>query len=212
MNALDRIISWVSPLTALARIEARASLSQVNALLGTAKGAYSAANINRLNWIRPVVSKENDVPSSRLDVLRSRSWDLYRDNPSCRKIVRSLEAKVIGKGGMHPESQAKHVDGTPHVEFRARAKELWMALQTGFDSRGLPGRGGLTMAGQQKLALRSCILSGDTLYRMKPITQADQRRRELPIAMTLQLVDSCRLASDSEIGRASCRERVSSPV
>ena len=199
MNILDRIINYVSPSRALHRIEARASLAQVNAFLGNGQGAYAAANRTRLNFINSGVTKENDVPRERLEFLREQSWELYRDNPSAKKIVRTLEAKVIGKGGMHPEPQATHVDGTPHVEFRTRAKELWKALQTGFDSRGLPGRGGLTMAGQQKLALRSVILSGDTLYRIKPVTPSEQRRRDLPIAMTLQLVDSCRLAGDVEI-------------
>lgn len=198
MNAIDRVIGWFSPSRALERIEARASLQQVNKLLGTGKGAYAAANQTRLNWMRNPVVKENEVPANRLEFLRAQSWDLYRDNPSCRKIVRSLEAKVIGKG-MSPESLATQVDGSPHVEFRARAKQLWDSLQSGFDSRGMPGKGGLTMSGQQKLALRSCILSGDTLYRIKAINQAEQLRRDIPIANTLQLVDSCRLADESEI-------------
>lgn len=198
MNILDAIIGFFSPEAGIRRSEARATLKQVNKLLGTAKGPYSAANINRLNHTRYVIQKENEVSGSRLDFLRAQSWDLYRDNPSCRKIVRSLEAKVIGKG-MHPESLAVNADGTPNTLFRERAMQLWEELQSGFDSRGLPGKGGLTMGCQQRLALRTVILSGDTLYRIKPITEAEQRRRNLPVAIVLQLVDSCRLADESEI-------------
>lgn len=205
MNALDRIIGWVSPSRALARIEARASLQQVNKLLGTAKGPYAAANLNRLNALRGVVQKENEVSGSRIEFLRAQSWDLYRDNPSCRKIVRSLEAKVIGKG-MHPESLALFADGTPNVPFRERAMQLWEQLQSGFDARGLPGKGGLTMGCQQRLAFRSVVLSGDTLYRIKPISSAEQSRRNLPIAVVLQLIDTCRLASESEIPQKSLPE------
>ena len=200
MNALDRVIGWISPDRALKRLEARASLQQVNKLLGTGKGTYTAANQSRLNWMRQPVVKENEVPSSRLEFLRAQSWDLYRDNPSCRKIIRSLEAKVIGPG-MNPESLAVDVDGSPHVEFRARAKQLWTSLQSGFDSRGLPAKGGLTMAGQQKMALRSTILSGDTLYRAKPITEREQKKRDIPIPLTLQLIDTYRLADMSEVPR-----------
>lgn len=189
MSLFGRIAGWLS---------SRATIQQVNKLLGTGKGTYSAANQNRLNWMRQPVVKENEVPSSRLEFLRAQSWDLYRDNPSCRKIIRSLEAKVIGPG-MNPESLAVDVDGSPHVEFRARAKQLWESLKTGFDSRGLPGKGGLTMAGQQKLALRSTILSGDTLYRIKPINGREQLKRDIPIANTLQLIDTCRLADSSEV-------------
>lgn len=179
-------------------MEARANLNQINKLYGTTKGPYSAANLNRLNALRNVVQKENEVPKSRIEFLRAQSWELYRDNPSVRKIVRSLEAKVIGKG-MHPESLAINVDGTPNVMFRERAMQLWEELQSGFDARGLPGKGGLTMGCQQRLALRSTILSGDVLYRIKPITGAEQQKRNLPIAVVLQLVDTCRLAEASEI-------------
>lgn len=177
---------------------ARATMTQVNALLGTTTGLYAAANTSRLNRLLKVVRKENEVPPLRLDVLRAQSWDMYRDNPSCRKIVRSLESKVIGKG-MHPESLATNSDGTPNTKFRELSMKLWEGIQSGFDSRGMPGKGGLTLGCQQRLALRSAILSGDTLYRMKPISQTEQERRNLPVALVLQLVDSCRLANDSEV-------------
>lgn len=201
MNVLDAVIGFFSPSAGIRRMEARATLKQVNKLLGTGKGPYAAANLNRLNAIRGTIQKENEVSGSRIDFLRAQSWDLYRDNPSCRKIVRSLEAKVIGKG-MHPESLATNVDGSPNTLFRERSMRLWEELQSGFDSRGLPGKGGLTMGCQQRLALRTTILSGDTLYRLKPITQAEQDKRNLPISLVLQLVDSCRLADESEIQTA----------
>lgn len=202
MNILDSIIGFFSPEAGIRRAEARASLKQINKLVGTAKGPYSAATINRLNAFRNVYQKENEVPRSRLDSLRAQSWELYRDNPSCRKIVRSLEAKVIGKG-LHPESLATNEDGTPNVAFRERSMALWEAVQTGFDSRGLPGKGGLTMGCQQRLALRTTILSGDTLYRLKPITAAEQRRRGLPVPIVLQLIDSCRLADEMDVKDAA---------
>ena len=198
MSIIDSIVGIFSPAAQLRRIEARATIQQVNKLLGNAKGPYAAATLNRLNALRGVVTKENEVSGSRIEFLRAQYWDLYRDNPSCRKIVRSLEAKVIGKG-MHPESLAVNVDGTPNTPFRERSMQLWERLQGGFDSRGMPGKGGLTMGCQQRLALRAVILSGDTLYRIKPITAAEQERRSLPIAAVLQLVDSCRLADESEI-------------
>jgi len=198
MNILDSVVSFFSPAAGLRRLEARASLKQINKLFGTPRGPYAAANINRLNAIRNIVQKENEVSGDRIDFLRAQSWELYRDNPSARKIVRSLEAKVIGKG-MHPESLAYEVDGTPNVPFRQRAMQLWEELQSGFDSRGMPGKGGLTMGCQQRLALRTTILSGDTLYRIKPITNAEQKRRNLPIAVVAQLVDTCRLADESDV-------------
>ena len=200
MNILDRMIGYLSPELGARRLHARATMQQVQSLLGgSSKGPYAAASRNRLNKFGQVVVKENEVTSERVDNLRADSWNLYRDNPSARKIVRSLEAKVIGAKGMKPEPLAKRPDGSPHVEFRARAKELWEQLQTGFDARGLPGRGGLTTAGMQKLALRSVILSGNMLYKLRSIDAAKQKARDLPVSLTLQLVDSCRLAEESLI-------------
>ena len=87
----------------------------------------------------------------------------------------------------------------------ARAKQLWKDLQTGFDSRGLPGRGGLTMPGLQKMALRSCMLSGDALYKLKPIRRPKQLAAALPVPLQLQLVDVCRLAPDHAIPQHKVR-------
>ena len=198
VNLIDSVIGYFAPERAIRRIQARATIQQVNKFLGGGKGAYAAANLTRLNALLGSSQKENDIPANRIELLRAQSWDLYRDNPSVRKIIRSLEAKVIGKG-MHPESLAAHVDGTPNVEFRDRSMKLWEDLQSGFDAKGLPGKGGLTMGCQQRLALRSVFLSGDTLYRIKPINEAEQHRRNLPIANVLQLVDTCRLADESEV-------------
>jgi len=198
MNILDSFIGFFAPESGIRRAQARATLSQINQLGGSPKGPYAAASKHRLNHQRPLMMKENEVDPIRLQWLRTDAWDLYRDNPSARKIIRSLQAKVIGRG-MVPESQAMNSDGSPNVEFRAKAKQLWSQIQSGFDARGLPGRGGLTFAGMQKLALKSAILSGDMLYRLRPITEAKRREHDLPINIALQLIDSSRLAGDSEI-------------
>lgn len=198
VNMLDKIIAYVSPAAGLRRAQARATLSQVNKLIGSGGGEYDAATLNRLNKLARAVVKENDIPAVRIDSLRSDSWKLYRNNPSARKIVRSLESKVVGPG-LQPESLAMLPDGTPHVEFRSRAKRLWSGIQAGFDVRGLPGKGGLTFSEMQKLALRSVILSGDALYRLVPISTVSRAFRDLPVSMCAQLIDSCRLADENEI-------------
>jgi lambda family phage portal protein len=198
LNTLDKLIGYFAPQAAVRRMEARATLQQVAQLTGSGIGPYTAAKVSRLSGLRRSVLKENEVSESALDQLRADSWHLYRNNPSARKIVRSLEAKVIGRG-MMPESLARNIDGSPAVEFRARAKELWQAIQSGFDARGLPGRGGLTFCGLQKLALRSVILSGDTLFRMRTITDRKRIAHDLPVNVALQMVDACRLADESEV-------------
>lgn len=192
MNAIDRVIGVFSPRWALSRVQARATLQQIEAFSGS-HGGYDAGKLNRLTKGRLGSEiKEHSVPSEQIERLRWQSWNLWRNNTYARKIVRSLESKVVGSG-MLPESQAKHEDGTPDVEFRARAKQLWLAIQSGFDFRGLPGRGGVTFAGLQRLALRACILSGETLHRIVPIKSDEMFQRDLPIPLTLQMIDAARL-------------------
>lgn len=192
MNMLDRIIGAFSPVWALSRVQARATLQQIEGFSG-ANGGYDAGKLNRLTKGRIGSEiKEHSVPSEQIDRLRWQSWNLWRNNTYARKIVRSLESKVIGSG-MLPESVATNEDGSPNVEFRARAKQLWLAIQSGFDFRGLPGRGGVTFAGLQRLALRACILSGETLHRLVPIESAEMFQRDMPIPLTLQMIDAARL-------------------
>ena len=171
MNAVDRIISVFSPSWALQRVHARATLNQIEALVGT-KGGYDAGKLNRLTKSRNTAPiKEHAVPMEQLTRLRAQSWDLYRNNPYARKIVRSLTSKVIGKG-LHPEPLATDINGDPHHEFRQRAAQLWKEVQKGFDGRGMPGQGGQTLAELQRMALRAVILSGESLYRLLPIDTA----------------------------------------
>jgi len=199
MNVLDKVIAYFAPETGTRRMAARATLQQIAQLTGAATGPYQAAKINRLNSQRRIVSKENEVSGATIDSLRADSWQLYRNNPSARKIVRSITAKVVGKRGMNPESLAMNEDGSPAVEFRQKAQELWARIQSGFDARGLPGKGGSTFADLQKLALKSTILSGDCAYRLRAIDATKQRQHDLPIAMALQLIDTCRFADENEL-------------
>lgn len=193
MNIIDKIIAVVSPEWAVSRCMARATLSQIEGLAG-GKSGYDAGRLSRLTQGRLGSQvKEHAIPTGQIDRLRWQSWQLYRNNTYARKIVRNLESKVIG-AGMLPESLASNDDGSANVQFRQRAKQLWLAIQNGFDVRGVPGQGGLTFPGLQRLALRATILSGEALYRIVPISASEQERRGLPIARTLQMIDAARLA------------------
>ena len=192
MNVLDRLMGYLSPQRAVERLKARSMLDTINSLVGGQAG-YDAGKLSRLTaGLNRQKINENAVPLAQLEMLQSRSWDLYRNNPSAKKIVRQIEAKVIGKG-MGLESLATKDDGSPHLEFRKRAKELWQALASGFDYRGLPGKGGQSFNDLAKTALRATILSGNSLNRLRPISQAKQKARNLAIPLVLQLIDAQRL-------------------
>lgn len=198
MNMLDRAISVISPGWGVRRASSRATLQQIQSFVG-GKTGYNAGALNRLTKGRIASeTKEHALPMEQIERVVAQSWDLYRNNPYARKIVRSLESKVIGQG-MNPEPLSVDAAGNPLVEFRKRAKELWAQIQHGFDLRGMPGKGGQTFSGLQRLALRSTILSGEALYRLVPVSPSDMLVRDLPVRLSLQLIDASRLAADSDI-------------
>ena len=173
-------------------------MEQISAFIGGI-GGYDAGKVNRLTKERFAPSmKENFIPADQIHRLREQSWNLYRNNTHARKIVRTIETKVIGRG-INPESQATNADGSPHAKFRARAKKLWNDIQGGFDYRGMPGYGGIDFVSLQKSALRAVILSGEALAQPRYIDGKEQRKRSLPVALTCQLIDSNRLAENIDI-------------
>lgn len=197
-TTIDKLIGVFSPTWAAKRILARATMAQINSFTG-GKSGYEAGRLNRLTAGRNGgPQNENGIASDQLDRLRWSSWNLYRNNPHARKIVRTIQAKVIGRG-IVPRSGATNDDGTPHTEFRTRAQQLWSEMGTRIDFSGLPGRGGQSMAGLQKLALKSVILTGETLFKMRTPYPEDVKVRGLPVQKLLQLIDASRLTDQSGI-------------
>lgn len=202
VNPLDRLIAVFAPGWAASRVQARATMAQIESMSGTGFGGYEAGKLNRLTKGRTGSRiKESAVPIWEIQRLRWQAWHLYRNNPYARKVVRSITSKVIGKG-MTPASTARNGDGSPFLEFRERALALWERVQRNFDYRGISGEGGTDTQALFRLMLRANILSGENLSRLTPISAAEMRRRGLPIAVTLQLLDADRLAWENTIFQA----------
>jgi len=197
-RAIDGLISLFSPRAGLERIALRASLDQINKLMGTA-GGYDAARLSRLTAFKPTLN-ENAIDASSLDRLEGSARDLWRNNPHARKIVRQIQVRTLGKG-MRPISLAMNGDGKPDFAFRKQANVVWHRWCSQSDSRGRPGRGGQHYGEQSKTGLASVIRSGNVLYRLRTLTAAEQRRRGLYLPIVLQLIDAARLDhSISEFG------------
>jgi lambda family phage portal protein len=110
--------------------------------------------------------------------LRWRSWELYRNNGDARKLVRSLEARVVGTG-LCPEPQVLRRSGEPFEEANRAISALFDRFAKRSDYLGDPGRGGQSWVGQCKTVLRSTILSGDVLAQNMPVTD------DLPVRVKL---------------------------
>lgn len=191
---LDRAIGVFAPQWALRRLAARQTTWTLESWGANSPGGYDGGKKNRLTkgWLANNLN-ENAVPRGQIDQLRANSWDLYRNNPHARKICRSLEAKVIGRG-LKPESQAMRSDGTAHVEFREAVNRLWADVLDEFDYRGRPGMGGQHMCGLQRMALRGVILGGEVLFSLKRRSPAYARDSGLTLPLQLQLIHAQRLS------------------
>jgi lambda family phage portal protein len=197
---LNQVIGVVAPETGLRRELMRQQLQRVvnstghkamDALNG--QTGYEAARRSRLNRSKMSgAATENKIPRGQIQQLRNDSWDLYRNNPHARKIIRQLEAKVIGRGLM-PQPLAVDKAGVPLKEFRQRAREIWGRVSTQIDYRGKPGRGGQCMVDLQKTALRGTVLGGEIFYRFRRLSSSRQQRDQLLLPLHVQLIHADRL-------------------
>lgn len=205
IHFIENAISAVSPKWGMRREACRFQTARIRAafdddgnslrraIFGNMKnGGYEAGRSDRIHGRIIGSPHENDIPSRQIAALRYRSWNLYRNCPQARKIVRTLDAKVIGRG-LSPQPQSTNKDETAFVEFRKRAREVFAEFCKESDFRGKPGAGGQDFAGQCRTALHSCELSGGALYRFHRIDRKEQRDRELFVPLQLQLIHIDRL-------------------
>lgn len=189
---LDKAIGVFAPGSAAKRMAARATMSQLESLT-SGGGGYQAGKFNRLTKSqRGSNVSENGIPSGQADQLAWLAWDMYRNNPHVRKICRTIESKVIGRG-LSPLSKAVSGDGTANVAFRERARDVWADACCDIDVQGRPGQGGQCFTDLAKCALRSAILTGDVLYRLRPVDPVSDAFDEHRSPVQLQLIHSGRL-------------------
>lgn len=202
-SLLDNLIGVVSPRAAAQRIAYRQHLTRLKAssgyhdsirrlMSGRNEGGYEAGKTDRLKGRVIGSPHENDLPRRQIEVMQWRSWNLHRNNPQARKIVRNMGAKVIGRG-LSPQPQATKEDGTPFVEFRKRARLIWHEFSKECDFRGKPGRGGVSLPELAKVALKNVNLSGGALYRFRHLSPAQQKERDLYLPLQIQLIHIDRL-------------------
>lgn len=110
--------------------------------------------------------------------LRARAEDGYRNNPWARRIVDSLNAAVIGGGGVSPQWQDRSV------------AQLWNVWSDGCD---ISGR--LDWAGIEQLVFQTLAVSGEVFVRF--VTNPDAR---VPLALQVlgpEFLDTSRVDSQN---------------
>lgn len=208
---LDSMVGVISPRWAVSRIAHRNILTRMRntasgrhesmeRMIGSrSAGGYEAGKTNRLTRKNLGSAHENDLPRDQINMMRWRAWNLFRNNPQARKIVRTLCAKIVGKA-LCPQPQATMQDGSAFVAFRQRARQVWEEFSKEADWRGKPGRGGQPLTMLMKTALKSIVLSGGVLYRFRNLTVQEQKRKGLLLPLQLQLVHVDRLDEQKHDG------------
>ena len=181
---ISRLISALSPHWAYKRAVARRALAQLD------QRSYEGGKLHRLfkSWRANRESADSAV-LGELQRTRWRAWDLYRNNPYVRKIVRTIIAQTIGTGIL-PEPQAVRPDGTPYDEFRLLSKQLWSRWCKRASFRGSPGAGGRTWYELQQIQLKSTILNGESLLRFRTISDLSA------IPLAIELISAERLSEE----------------
>lgn len=111
------------------------------------------------NW-RASRTSQNAETSYSLDVLRSRSRDLVRNNPLAFKGVNVIASNVVGHG-------VKTRFSGPGSERVQAAWDLW-STSTGFDFNG-----GLSFYAMQSVVMKAIVESGEVLVRKRINTSAE---------------------------------------
>ena len=187
-NALDRLVTWLDPARGVARHKSRVTLAMT--------GGYTGARRDRRqtsDWATRTGSADADILPD-LPALRERSRALYMNAPLATGAINTVVTNVVGTG-LKVQSRVDRealtgILGTTDAEFDAfeRGAERWFrywAASTDCDTART-----LNFAGQQDLAVRSVLISGDALM----VRRFIERPGGL-LGTSLQLIEGDRLSN-----------------
>ncbi len=148
MNALDRLIGYVAPTTAVRRVESRARLAASQRFYDAARPGRGTAG-----WRRPFTSARSETYAG-LPWLRASAHDVVRNNPHAAKIVSSLAHDLIGTGIM-PRADTGRKALNKKVD--ALAAEFFRDMDADGITKNYPG--------YQVLAARALFEGGEAVSR-----------------------------------------------
>lgn len=149
MNRLDRLISYVAPVRAARRAQARARIKA----LETVQAYYDGADLGRRGAsIRRSIASSETVTARSLPALRSGSHDLIRNNPHARRGKEVLTSNIIGTGILPRFKRGKET-----------VTELQDLARRVLESPSIDYNGQLNYYGLQGLICDTVIESGEAL-------------------------------------------------
>lgn len=114
MNALDKLIGYFAPMSALRRRQARNVLAQ-----------YEAAEPSRLRKFYRERGSQNEIVQRGAVAIRAQARHLARNHDLARGALRTLVNNVVGAKGIGIEPQPRRADGSIHTEYAKALLEAW---------------------------------------------------------------------------------------
>lgn len=131
MNVLDKVISYVSPQSALKRVEARKRIEVANSLNfgGGGYGSHGASYAKKsLQNFHASGSNADDDIVDPLETLRNRSRDLYMGGGFATGAIKTIRTNVVGSGLMlsaNPDFEFLKMSEEEAVNWRKNTEREW---------------------------------------------------------------------------------------
>ena len=201
MRLIDRIVSEVSPVAGLKRLQARAALSAVAGSGGTNMDWNGASRTKRSikSWLPKLFSAAtqadgttpNGMNMSPREVVMGRARDLVRNNPLASGALDTLVNNAVGTGltlQSRVDWETLKITEDAALEWQRNTESKFAAWA---ESSDCDVARTLNFYEQQPLALRTARESGDAFF----VLPSRPARPENPIGLCVQLIEADRVAS-----------------
>jgi lambda family phage portal protein len=156
-------------------------LSRVLSFFRSKRAVFHGAQGTRLmlDWVASILSADQEIKANAR-LLRARSRDLVRNNPTAKHFLNLVAANVVGPHGVTYQARVRNNDGKLNLPLNEKIEEAWedWCLQ---DNCAVDGK--LSLRALCDLVIRTVPQDGEAFVRMV-------RGYENPHGFALQLFDA----------------------
>lgn len=183
-NALDRLVSWVSPERGRERLKARAQIALVNKYSGADRGRRW-----RFGWNVTSGDADSEILSD-LASMRDDSSDLLRDNTVANSVINTKVTSVVGTGLQLRAQIDRDILGMSDEEadaWESRTEAEWRL----FSGHECDIHRNMKFTAILALLFRASLERGDSL-----LTTPTLDRKPSPYSLRLQVVEADRICNE----------------
>jgi len=183
-TAIDRLIGWINPQKALARLGSRALLEMHARYVGASKDRRATRS-----WLPGGADADGEILPD-LETLRARSRDLLRNAPLAAGAVNTVVANVVGSGlklQARPDREYLGLADQDADRWESSVEREWRLWS---ESANLDAARTLDFAAFQELAFRQTLENGDVFILLPKIARLGS-----PYSLCLQMVEGDRVCN-----------------